>query len=395
VQVVRPLAPDLGPAPPPTQWFDGAHLAEVQAYRHPLYAVALAGFLLRLAAPCLVAFTTAGRRLTDSIVARVGEGRPARAAAVVVLVVVVATDLVVLPLAFWAGYVHEGVFGFRTQGAAGWTYDWLVATTPVWLAAAVLALGGYTLARRLPRSWPPVAGLAGAGLTAALVFSAPLVLQPLTFDTEPVPPGPLKAEVERIVARSGQPVGRIVIADASRRTTKRNASISGLGPSRQVVLSDTLVESQPPAEVGAVLAHELGHAANADLVRGTLSGAAGVVALAYLAAGVARWRTRTRRQRTVADPRGAAVVLAVLVLANALSVPVQNAVSRRAEAAADLAALRISQDPVSYLSKHEELARANLTDPLPPRWAELLWSTHPPPSARLEMGRQWAEGRVR
>ncbi|HVM14129.1 MAG TPA: M48 family metalloprotease, partial [Egibacteraceae bacterium] len=269
-QVLRPLAPDLGPAPPPTAWFDAAHLAHVHAYRRPLYAVGAVVLVLRLTLPCLVAFTRTGGRLVDRVVRRVGEGRPARAAAVVVLAAVISADVLVLPLAFWTGYLHEGAFGFRTQGPAGWTYDWLVDKVPVWLVVGGLVLSGYGVARRLPRAWPPVAGLGAAAFTVLLVFASPLVLQPLIFDTKPVPPGPLRTEVERVLAASGQDVDRIVIADASRRTTKRNARISGLGASRRVVLYDTLLQSHPVDEVGLVLAHEASHARNADLVRGAL-----------------------------------------------------------------------------------------------------------------------------
>lgn len=394
VQVVRPLAPDLGPPPPPGQWFDTTHLEQVAAYREPLYAAGLAGLTLRLATPCLVAFTSAGRRVTDRIVATVGEHRPARAAAAVVLAVVVATDLVLLPLVVWASFVHDGRFGFRTQGLAGWAYDWVVATVPAWLVVAVLAVGAYALAGRMPRAWPPVAGLAAFALTALLVYAAPLVLEPLVFDTEPVPAGPVRAEVERVLDRAGEDIDRIVVADASRRTTKRNAYVSGLGTSRRVVLYDTLVDNQPADEVGVVMAHEIGHDQHADLARGTLFAGAGVVALVFVLAWVARRRTDAGRQRAVTDPRAAAVLLAIVVLVNALSVPLQNAASRRAEAAADLAALRITGDAATYLRMTEQLARANLTDPLPPRWARHLWSTHPPTTARLEMGRRWMDGEL-
>lgn len=392
VQVMRPLAPDLGPAPPAGQWFDAAHLQRVGEYRRPLYAAGAVALLLRLAVPCAVAFTPVGRRLTDAVVRRVGVQRPARAAVAVVLLVVVATDLVILPLAFWASYVHEGTFGFRTQGLAGWAYDWVVGIVPVWAVVAGLVAGGYTLARRLPRGWPPLAGLATAALTAALVFGAPLVLEPLRFSTEPVPDGPVRTEVERVLDRAGEPIDRILVADASRRTTKRNAYISGLGATRRVVLYDTLVHSQPPEEVGVVLAHEIGHAQHADLLRGTLFAAAGLVILVYLLAGVARRRVASGRQTSAADPRAAAIVLAIVVVLGAVTLPVQNAASRRAEAAADLAALRITGEPDTYLRLVEELARANLSDPRPPRWAQHVWSTHPPPTARLEMGRRWADG---
>lgn len=391
-QVARPLAPDLGGAPPPSQWFDAAHLEQVRAYRDPLYAVGLAALALRLAVPSLAAFTRTGRRLVDAIVRRVGQRRVGRAAAAVVLAVVVATDVLVLPLSFWASYLHEGAFGFRTQGIGGWIYDWAVATVPAWLLVAGLAAAGYALAQRLPRAWPPLAGLSAAALTAVIVFAAPFVVELLTFRTEPVPEGALRDEVRRVLERSGEPIDEIVQADASRRTTKRNAYISGLAASRRVVLYDTLVNAHPPPEVGVILAHEIGHAQHRDLLRGTLFASAGVVLACYLLAAVARWRARAGHQAGLADPRAAAVMLAVVVLASAVTLPVQNAASRRAEAAADLAALRITGAPSVYVQVQEGLARANLSDPRPPRWVRHLWSTHPAPTARLEMGRRWPLG---
>ncbi|MBA2578676.1 MAG: M48 family metalloprotease, partial [Euzebyaceae bacterium] len=295
-QLFRPLAPNLGSPPDPSRWFSAAQLAQVAAYRTPLYAVGLAALLLSVAVPCAVAFTAGGRSATARVVDRVGDHRPARAAAAVALAVVVLTDLTVLPLSFWAGYVHEGRWGFRTQGLDGWAYDWLVARAPGWLAVAAVVLAGWTLARRLPRAWPPVAAAAGALSTALVVFVAPLVLEPLRFDTRPLEPGPVRTEVERVLASAGAEVDRILVADASRRTTKENAYVSGLGGTRRVVLYDTLVANRSPDEVGLVLAHELGHAANADIARGTLLGAAGTVATVYAVAWLLRRRAGSGRR---------------------------------------------------------------------------------------------------
>jgi STE24 endopeptidase len=390
-QIVRPLAPDLGPPPDPSRWFDPEFLARARAYRQPLYAAGVVGLSIRLVVPCLAAFTAAGRRLTGAIVDRVGEERPAQAAAAVITGVVGVTDLAVLPVAFWAGYLHEGRWGFRTQGIGGWLYDWTVAIVPVWLAVAVVTLAAVWLARRLPRAWPAVAGIALAVVTAAMVYVAPLILEPLVFRMAPLPEGALRTEVERVLERADRQVDRILVADASRRTTKRNAYVSGLGRTRRVVLYDTLVEGQSPEEVGAVLAHELGHDRNGDIPRGILFAAAGSVILAYAVAFLVRRRVAEGRQAGQTDPRAAALVLAVVVLLNVASAPVQNFVSRRAEAAADLTALQITGQPEVQFAKFQELARANLANPAPPRWVYVLWSTHPTTAARLFMAEQWPD----
>lgn len=390
-QIARPLAPDLGPLPPATDWFSQAELARAAAYRQPLYLVLLVALLIRVLVPVLVALTPMGRALIRRIVERVGERRQVRAATVSVLVVVIVTDLLVLPLAFWAGFVHEGEWGFRTQGLGGWAYDWFVAHLPVWLGVAVLAAGGYALARRFPRGWAPIAAIGATVATAGVVLLAPLVLEPLSYRMTPLEPGPLREEVERVVARSGERVEDIVVADASRRSTKSNAYVSGFGRTRRIVLFDTLIAQRTPTEVGVVLAHELGHHRNGDHWRGVLFSGAGAVILVYALWGLTAWRTRRGEQDGVADPKAAVVVLATVAVMIVVSIPVQTLVSRRAEAAADLAALEITDDPEAYLDMNLGLARSNLANPRAPRWATWLWGTHPPTLARLGMGEWYAE----
>jgi STE24 endopeptidase len=390
-EVARPLAPALGTLPPAEAFFDDAYLARAAAYRGPVYAAGVAALVVRLAVVVAVAATPIGKRATDRIIAKVGPGRPVRAATAVVTAIVIATDLLLLPLHFWVGFVHDGAYGLRAGGLGRWLTDWVATTSPVWLGVAALTAGAYALARRLPGAWPAVAGLAAAALTVALTFAAPLVLEPLQFTTTPLPPGPVRDEVEVVLERAGRADATVVVADAGRRTTRQNAYVSGLGTTRRIVLYDTLVDQRAPAEVGQVLAHELGHAANADLLRGGLFAAAGAVALAYLLAAVATVRTRRGRQQALADPRAAAVLLAVVVVANVATVPLQAAVSRRAEAAADLAALELTKDPVAFQRLQVGLTRSNLSSPQPPAWVTALWATHPSALARLAMGEQWAE----
>ncbi|MGH3665432.1 MAG: M48 family metalloprotease [Egibacteraceae bacterium] len=387
-QVVRPLAPVVGPMPPAGDFFDAAYVATAHAYRTPVYAVGLLAIVVRLAVAGWAAWSAPGRRLVDRVVDCVGAQRSARAAAAVVLAVVVATDIVLLPLTFWQGFVHEGAFGLRTQGLRGWSYDWLVARGPSWLAVGVVVLAGYALARRLPRAWPAVGGVGLAVLGVVVAFVAPLVLEPLEFNLQPLPEGPVRAEVETILARAGETGTAILVADASRRTTRQNAYVSGLGSTRRVVLYDTLVEARPPAEVGLVLAHELGHDRHRDVPRLVLLGGAGTVVGAYVVAWMLR-RGARRDQDGPTDPRAAAAVLAVTLLLSGPALPVQQLVSRRAEAAADLASLDLTRDAATYQAMQVALTRSNLAEPLPPAWATALWGSHPPSLARLAMGLRW------
>lgn len=385
-QLWRPVAPDLGPPPDPRDLFDAAHLARVQAYQGPKRLLGLLALAVQVGVPVAAVVTRRGRRAVDAVARRSGgERRPALAAAAVGVAVVAATELAVLPLAFWSGFVHDGAFGLRTQGLAGWAGDRVLALAPALLLTAVGLAVASVVVRRLPRAWPPLLGLAAAGLAAVVVTLSPLLLEPLRFDFTPLPQGQVRDRVTALLERADVQVDALLVADASRRTTRQNAYVSGLGGTRRVVLYDTLLAARSPAEIGAVFAHELAHHLHRDVPRGTLLGAAGTILATAAVAAALRRQVAGGRLRAQGDPRGAAVVVAVVVVLSALSLPLQQLLSRRAEAAADHAALQLAGDPAAMAALIAGLAHANLTDPAPPAWAYLLWSSHPTPAARLGM----------
>jgi STE24 endopeptidase len=203
----------------------------------------------------------------------------------------------------------------------------------------------------------------------------------------------VRTAVEGVLAASGEDVGAILVADASRRGVEQNAYVSGVGASRRLVLFDTLIEAQPPAEVAVVVAHELAHRRNADLERLVLFGGAGTVIAAYVVWWVLRARVRAGRQAVQSDPYAAPIVLLVALLLNVVAGPVQGFVSRRAEAAADLGALEYTGAPEVFERMEHALTVTNLSEPLPPTAVTLWTASHPAPMARIGMARWWEQQR--
>lgn len=389
-QLLRPLAPELGQLDPVTRWFDAAYLDAAVAYRRPLRAVSAAALCMRVGVPWLMILTPTGRAWVEWLVSKSGGQRSVRAAVAVTVAVTALTDLLLVPVAFWSGYLHEGAWGLRTQGLSGWLFDWTVAHGLRWTAVAVLTAGGVLLARGAPRVWAPLAGLGAAGLAVLLLLTGPMLLEPLRFRTTPLPDGPVREEVQRVLDEAGERIDRLLVADASRRSTRTNAYVSGLGPTRRVVLFDTLVTTRPADEVGLILAHELAHDRHHDLARAGLFGATGLILGAYVLAAVLRRRTHERGGVAFMTGTDACVALAVAVTLLVGSLPVQSLVSRRAEAAADHAALELTDDPVTYERMMVNLTRDNLAQPDPPAWARWLWATHPSARERLTRAARWS-----
>jgi STE24 endopeptidase len=183
----------------------------------------------------------------------------------------------------------------------------------------------------------------------------------------------------------------VLVSDASRRTTALNAYVSGFGSTRRIVVYDTVLDQLPDAEIESIVAHELGHVANKDVLTGTLMGAlgagAGVAALGWLL-------TSSRLLRRVGaqapgDPRVIPLLLFLLAIGGLLSAPVQNAVSRHIEARADVHALDLTQDPEGFAAMQRNLAVTNLSDPDPPAGWQWFFGSHPTVAQRVAMAQDW------
>jgi STE24 endopeptidase len=221
-----------------------------------------------------------------------------------------------------------------------------------------------------------------------------VLIEPIFNRFTPMPDGELRTSLVELAGQDGVPVRDVLVADASRRTTALNAYVSGLGPTRRIVVYDTLLREAPPEQVRAVVAHELGHAKRNDVLTGTLisafGAAAGVCALFLLGS----WAGLLRRAgvSSIVEPRALALLVAVATVAGLVSLPLQNMISRKVEARADAHALELTDDPSTVESMEERLATANLADVDPPRWHYLIFASHPSIVERMAAARAYGRG---
>ncbi|HEX6468080.1 MAG TPA: M48 family metallopeptidase [Streptosporangiaceae bacterium] len=381
--------PGAGLPADPAADFTPAQLARERAFaaalRPPGYLGLAAGLLVVL----ILGLSPLGARLIG-LVTRPARRRPVAVAAAAILITAMST-LAALPFDAWTEAVLRR-YGLSTRNWAGWALDQLRAfglAAVAWTVALVLL---HLLVRRFPRYWWAPAAAGGFAFVVAVSFVYPLLVEPVFNTFTPLRAGPLRAELLALARADHVPVRDVLVADASRRTTALNAYVSGFGATRRIVLYDTLLRSAPPAEIKLVVAHELGHAKRGDVLYGTLLGglgvAAGICAL-YLATTSPRMLRRAGRV-TVADPRSVALVLALATVGAQVAGPVQNLVSRRIEARADVHALDLTRDPRTFIRMQRALAVRNLSDLRPNPIEYALWATHPTGPERIAMARTWA-----
>jgi STE24 endopeptidase len=309
------------------------------------------------------------------------------------LAVVFVGELVTLPFGAWRHTVLVR-YGLSTQSWGPWAVDQLKGYAVGAAIGAVALLGFYAVARLFGSWWWAPGAIGAAGLVVLLSFVLPVLIEPVFNKFTPMEQGPLRSELIALAARDGVPVRDVLVADASRRTRAVNAYVSGLGPTRRIVVYDTLLREAAPEEVVSVVAHELGHAKDRDVFTGTLLGALGAAAAVVAVYLLGGWAGLLRRAgvAAVSEPRSIALLLAVSTIAGLVAAPVQSLVSRRIEARADEHALALTGNPTSFEAMQQRLSGVNLADPDPNRWEYLLFASHPSTVERMAAARAYARG---
>jgi STE24 endopeptidase len=388
------------PRPPPADPLAAFTEDEVRAcvdFAKPRQRWGLAAYGTDLLVLAALALTGPGRAVVAAAAGLAGGWAPGRVVLAIVAVQAVRAAAG-LPFSLRA-FGQDRRAGLATQRLGGFLRDWAKARA-VGLVLVVLPLGALVLgARWQPPGWPLVAAAAAVLLVLALTVAGPVLIEPLFNRFRPLDPGPLRARLLELATAMGVPVRDVLVSDASRRTTRVNAYVSGLGRTRRVVVYDTLLAgtSADPAgaadEVALVAAHELAHVRHRDVLWGTV-GSAALAAVSVLAVVALLDLEAVRRLFAVTglgDPLVAPGLLLLGMLGGLLAAPVASAISRWAEARADWVALEVTRDPATAVAVERRLALENRADLRPNRLLLAMFASHPPTMARIAQAWLWAE----
>ncbi|HEY1568116.1 MAG TPA: M48 family metalloprotease [Solirubrobacteraceae bacterium] len=370
-RLLAPRAPALEPVRVDVEtYFSGAEIDRGRRYARPQLALGLTrGLIDAIALAALV-------RRPPAVLRRSSRTPAADAAASAAGLSLVLT-LPTLPLRV-ASRRRAMAVGLDTQSWGAWAGDMAKASAIQTVFAGGAGAAVVTGMRRFPRGWWAPMGAGAVVLGAGLAALAPVILDPIFNDFEPLPEGQLRSDVLALADAAGVSVGEVYSVDASRRTTAANAYVTGLGPTKRVVLFDTLIDRYQRDEIRLVVAHELGHVRHRDVHRGLLYAAA-VSPTAALAVQRLSWELSPERGTAAALP---ALSLAAMLITGPVGL-IGNRLSRAMERRADHFALELAGAPDAFVSFERTIALQNVADVDPPRWVSRLLATHPPTAERI------------
>jgi STE24 endopeptidase len=304
--------------------------------------------------------------------------------------VVLLAEAIGLPLAFYQGVTLERRYELSTQPTIRWWIDQAKGLA----LALVFAVGGalivWSLLRVSPGRWWMIAAVCFAGIIIVLAQLAPVFLLPIFYGVKPLERDALAKRLVALAARAGAPVLGVFELRLSDRTKKANAALTGIGRTRRILLSDTLLAEHSDDEIEVVLAHELAHHVHRDIWKGIALEAA-LIALGFYLAD--RVLTMVAGSFGLAGKDDIAGLPLLVLTAGAVSIillPVANALSRAHERRADRFALDLTKNATAFVSAMKRLGAQNLAEEHPSRLVEFLFYSHPPMAARIDAAHVWA-----
>jgi Zn-dependent protease with chaperone function len=250
------------------------------------------------------------------------------------------------------------------------------------LTAIAAALALFAIQRF--RRWWLMVWLGSIPLMIFMVVIAPVVIDPIFNRFEPLRDQVLRERLLGAAARAGIEGSRVYEVDKSKQTKTLNAYVTGIGPTKRIVMWDTLLEKMSHDEVVAVMGHEMAHYVLHHLWKGLgFTIAAGflvlLIAQRLYEARLGRWEIRGR-----GDPASLPWLLIIVLGLMFVLEPVTNGVSRYLEHEADRFGLDLTHLSEASATSLIKLAEVSKVNPRPHPFIEFWRYSHPSLARRVE-----------
>ena len=322
--------------------------------------------------------------------ARIGRRRWLQPALYAVPFVLIST-LIVLPWTVYTGYFREKQYGLMNLSLGGWLGEQAIGLAIGIVTTAIMFAIVWAVIRKAPRSW----WLWGSGAVIAfltlMVLIGPVFISPLFNEYRPMEAGPMRDQILAMARAHDVPAENVYVFDQSRQHNRISANVSGLGPTIRISLNDNLLNRTSPAEVKAVMGHELGHYVLGHvwkllLVFGLVI-LVGFFAIARLAPRILARHGERWGVRDVADPASAPLLTAIFGVYMLLATPVINTLVRTNESQADAFGLDAAREPDGFAATAMKLSEYRKIEPSP--LEEAIFFDHPSGRTRVRMAMEW------
>ena len=314
-----------------------------------------------------------------------------------VLIYIPLTALLSLPMTIYERFYREHQYGLSNLSFLSWLGETGTGLGVSMVLMGVALTGLYAILRRVPNTWWAWGTIAGAGFMMLVFMIAPVFIAPLFNTYQPLPDGPIRNDILSMARANGIPADNVYYFDASKQTKRVSANVSGMFGTTRISLNDNLLNRTSPPEIRAVMAHEMGHYVLNHGIKHTVSFS--LLLLGGLLFIKTSWGWATARfgerfgVRSLADPAGLPLLIAVLSVYMFLATPIFNTIIRSAETEADIFGLNAAREPDGFAEAIFKLAEYRKLEP--GAGEEFIFFDHPSGFNRIFAAMRWKAENVK
>jgi STE24 endopeptidase len=324
--------------------------------------------------------------LSDCIVGNVQVISGCRYIAIILYLFIIGTILNILtfPLDFMLSYKTEHRFGLLRQNFTSWLNDYIkrIIISSLFYLIGILFL--YLFIDISATLWWLYTALAYFFINLFIAKIFPVIIIPLFYRLTEIKDTSLRNKLLSLAENAGVKILAIYNIALGEKTKKANAAVCGLGSTKRMLLSDTLLKEYSEDEVELTLAHELAHHKFHHFwelsIWNFLFTILGFCILNILIKKMAA----LGQVYPVSDIRSFPTLVIFFIIYNIGTTPFLNMISREYEAHADKEAVRLTKRPVSFVNLITKLSRQNISDPSPGFLTKVFFYDHPPLEERIQ-----------
>jgi STE24 endopeptidase len=374
----------------PKDWYTAEQVAKADEYVKPARRMGR----IRAALSLVVTLVLIGSHITPRLLNQWHVTNWFLRLALAILIVTVVDTIVSTPFSAWRELSYDKKWGFSTQTVKGFIAD-MVKAAPIGVALTLLLFAPLWAVIRATDLWWVLGWAVFAFIQVSLGILFPIVIFPLFNKYTPLEEGELRTAILETAARVGADINEVLVEDSSKRDTRPNAYVAGIGRVRRVVLFDTILR-YPKDAVLSVIAHEIGHWKMRHILRTIPT----VLAMSFVGFVAMKFLLESQLALDFAgvdslrDPAMFPLFQFVFI---GIVMPVTGLVSawlsRGHERQADIFGLDTIGHPDDLVGFFRDVSVENLADLHPSRWRQLRQS-HPPFAERMAMASAWGAERA-
>jgi STE24 endopeptidase len=295
------------------------------------------------------------------------------------------------PYSVYKDYYREHQYGLSNLTFLQWLNESAIGLALGVVFGSIILVVIYIAIRNTGKKW----WVWGTGITmlfaAFAAFIAPVFIAPLFNKYQPLAEGELKQQILSMARANNIPADNVYQFDASKQSKRISANVSGFASTTRISLNDNLLNRCSPAEIKAVMGHEMGHYVLNHVYKGMVE----IGVLIFIAFALVDWLFSITVKRwgaglgieDIKDIAGLPLLVLLFTVVMFFATPVNNTITRTQEVEADMFGLNAAQEPDGFASTAMKLSEYRKISP--GYWEEIFFFDHPSGRNRVMNAMRW------